>query len=672
MKRKSFISLAILSASLLLSSCTWLNPDKPVDDDSIKTVTVYASNDFHGAIEEVSSDDRMGLAYFGSYMKMQSQKENTILLDQGDTWQGSLYSNENRGTLITDVMIEAGFTARTVGNHDFDWGLDAIKNNTARKYNGKSIPTLAANVYDYNFPTKTFGNTQQSDIGDKTTTVTLENGLKVGIVGVIGEDQITSINSQYTRTIGFKDHIYIIKEEATNLRNSGCDIVIASVHSGAVSMLGYDLADYVDLVLCGHSHRRELEEEYRSSDNQKVLFCQYGAYGQYLGEITLKYDATKKKIINPTSKLINYNEVKTAVKEIDPTISRIINNGINEIDNRISVNQVLASNAPYYFDAYVNAPNMMAAAMYSQAVSEGYNDLLLSYCNQARNNLPNGEITFNDIYYAFPFDNQIYIIEVTGEEIKNEIVPYNNIYLSPSYLGRQLDYTKTYKIACIDYLAFHTNKYRYYDYFPSMRNQDTAVQHLSKNYRETLRDWLIENQYDTGRQLNSYNFSNTSTYHNKDNISFYNDGGVTPTTDEFVTPYLTNTTFVTDTTSSVAYAENYDQTITAKVDFSHTPIVDAGNYASTGQFCLGSGDYISATVNSHFVIKSIEVLKHNQWDNFTFTDSDGTELVENNSYNSENNELTHTVTVNDTYVKFVCSYSNVYIKYIKVVLQEVS
>ena len=157
------------------------------------TIDIYATNDIHGQVEgEGSSID---LLTFGTFMKNMGKKDNTLLLDQGDTWQGSIYSNYNHGALINDVMCEARYSARTVGNHDFDWGVDYITANTKREYNGYTIPVLAANVYDYDFDSKTVGTTQQSDIGQKSVTYTLKNGLKVGIVGTIGQDQITSISS---------------------------------------------------------------------------------------------------------------------------------------------------------------------------------------------------------------------------------------------------------------------------------------------------------------------------------------------------------------------------------------------------------------------------------------------------------------------------------------------
>jgi 2',3'-cyclic-nucleotide 2'-phosphodiesterase (5'-nucleotidase family) len=110
------------------------------------TIEVYSTNDFHGAVEENGYE--VGLARWGTFLKNKNQSENTLIIDQGDTWQGSIYSNFNKGALLTDVMNYVKFDARSVGNHDFDWGQEYIAINKNREYEGYTTPTLAGNVYD--------------------------------------------------------------------------------------------------------------------------------------------------------------------------------------------------------------------------------------------------------------------------------------------------------------------------------------------------------------------------------------------------------------------------------------------------------------------------------------------------------------------------------------------
>jgi 2',3'-cyclic-nucleotide 2'-phosphodiesterase (5'-nucleotidase family) len=155
----------------------------------------------------------------------------------------------------------------------------------------------------------------------------------------------------------------------------------------------------------------------------------------------------------------------------------------------------------------------MAKAIYDQAIKEGYDDICLSYVNVARNGLPSGSWTYADLYQSFPFDNMVYIAEIKGSEFLYEIVNYNFIYRNPAFTEDTIDPNGTYKIALLDYLYFHTNSSRYYDYFKTTGGVSTT--HLNDNYRVILKNWLKENGYNTGKLLNPSDFASKLWQHNR-------------------------------------------------------------------------------------------------------------------------------------------------------------
>ena len=497
------ISSEISSSEQSESSESSSSSEGPID--RYRTIDIYASNDIHGQIEEGNSE--CGVGKFATYFKEKGEQENTLLLDQGDTWQGSIYSNYNHGALITDIMNYVQFDARTVGNHDFDWGIDYVKANTARSYNGYTTPTLAGNVYDYEFSTKTVGNIQQSDIGIKSVSYTLENGLKVGILGCIGYDQITSISSNYTTNITFTDHIEFIKSEATYLRNNeNCDVVICSIHSGQDSVTGYDLKNYVDLVLCGHTHYREFTNE------DELYYVQTNAYTKSFSHVTLTYDAEANDVTKTSIDFIYASDVKRSVTTIDSGIQNIINGYYSEVEE--AANAVVANNVKSTFNRYGPAENLMARAMLEQAKKEGYN-VDLSFLNEARSTLtPNrGSFTYADIYQAFPFDNVVYIAEITGREFLNEICNWNYICRNETFTNDYIDPNGTYTIAVIDFIYLHTNSDRDYNFFPESAGTSTTT--LSKNYREILKDYLINEGYASNKTLDPDDFQSSSWAYNR-------------------------------------------------------------------------------------------------------------------------------------------------------------
>ena len=493
------------------SSTTSSDPTPKEGDVKIK---IYATNDIHGQIypeDPDGVDGRLGLGKAMTFLKEKKDSEkNVLLLDQGDTWQGSLYSNFNRGELITDVMNYVRFDARTIGNHDFDWGPNEIRKNTAKSYNGYKTPVLGANIYDYDFASKKFGDTQQSDLGIPSVTYTFD-GVKVGIIGTIGSSQITSINSIYMHKLGFKDHIDIIKEEATKLRNEGCKVVISSVHAGQESVIGNNLKDYVDLVLCGHTHKCEAYKE------GNLLFAQFSEYTKMIGDIDLVYN-TKTQKVSVSCRAIQSAELNQMVDHIDPEIENIIDYYADKTSDE-HPDEIMAAYVDGDFGEYYEGPHLMANAIYDYAIAEGY-DIDLAYTNQLRHDLYEGSWTYADIYQAAPFDNEVYIIEVTADEIKNEIMKYNNICKAEGSL--YIESGKTYKVACIDYLAFHTNSRRYYDYFPSMTDHDiTSLPKLDKTYRLILKDWLLDSGYDDPEKpLWSTDYRSWRSKFNKNEIVF--------------------------------------------------------------------------------------------------------------------------------------------------------
>ena len=176
----------------------------------------------------------------------------------------------------------------------------------------------------------------------------------------------------------------------------------------------------------------------------------------------------------------------------------------------------MANNVSTTFSKGADACNLVTTAMLDLAIEEGY-DVDFAVSNTGRANLPSGSWTYADIYQTFPFDNKIYIMEVSGSELKNEVKDSNYFTRNPK-CTENFEEKGTYTIACLDYLANHTNSSRYYDYFSEHGGTHKAI--LSKNYRVCLRDWLIKNGYSSGKELSKYDFSSDSWNHNRNDIIF--------------------------------------------------------------------------------------------------------------------------------------------------------
>ena len=473
-------------------------------------INVYAFNDFHGSIIKQESEEgyETGLKQIGTFYKEKSQEKNTLIFDQGDTWQGSFESNYNYGGLIQDVFTYAGVTARTVGNHDFDWGLEHLEANSNRKYNDSYIPCLAANVYDYKDGIN--GDVQQSQLGKEYCTYILDNGIKVGLIGVIGDDQITSICSQLVSTVCFKDYVLKIKELSDFLRDEkSCDIIIASTHEGSSSASAQGLTEispttgkrYVDLVLGGHKH---YTQEYTVDG---VKFVQWNSNGVNTGKVTLKYDFTNGNLVDEDTVVNSYYGAyyDAYYSTCDSVIEEMIDSYLESIDG--VANEVLSTNFSGSFNTGSLA-RLMTEAIYDR-VFKTVPDIQFASSNYARTGFSGTTFTYRDLYKCFPFDNQIILMNVSSS---------GGVYsLYSNYTYRQdttLEPTSgnTYKCAIIDYVAVHQNSYREFDRFP-----DAAIGYSVFNdtladppiYRDILYSYLKANPT---KSFDSSNYSSGEHY----------------------------------------------------------------------------------------------------------------------------------------------------------------
>ena len=465
-------------------------------------INIVAFNDFHGSVLEKGYET--GLKQLGSYFKTKSKEQNTLILDQGDTWQGSFESNYKYGAIVQDVFNYAGVSLRTLGNHDFDWGLNHLMETNNRKLGDDYIPVLGANVFDYKDGRN--GKLQQSQYGKEYATFVLDNGIKVGIVGVIGESQITSICSQLVDTVCFTNHIQKIKDISDFLRtDKNCDIVIASTHESSANMTGYGLAGispktnkrYTDLVLSGHAH---YQQEYTENG---VKFVQWDSNGETTGTIKLKYNFATNTVSDNDTNVSTYNKhyLNVYYPEIDSTIEKMVDDYLEETEPIAS--EVLNSNFIGQWETSTLG-RLMSESIYNSVKNAGIS-VDFAVCNYARDSFSSNEFTYGDLYKCFPFDNQIILMDVSSDRSCNSI-SHNQSYREDTSKIPSPGFT--YRIAVIDYVGLHQNENRQYDYFPDATNLEVyKVDDEPLIYRNILKDYLKANSAATFDASN-YNNSN--------------------------------------------------------------------------------------------------------------------------------------------------------------------
>ncbi len=473
--KKKLLGILIFALVLVLALACACQPEQPEQPDNgnkptvagTRYVDLYAINDFHGVTSRIAT--------VGSFLKTVSDG-NTILLNSGDMFQGSIESNSNYGQLLLDCMEEIGFTSITLGNHEFDWGLDNLRNLVANS----SVKFLGANIYNWDQDAKEYGSFAD-DIADEYVIKTLENGLKVGIIGFIGKSQVTSISSNLIPTIHFKEPADVIPQLSEKLRNEeGCDVIVISAHDGCDDIANdrdMDITQYADAVFGAHTHNKEAFVE------NGVAFIQGATQGEYVSNIRLAVDKTGKVTAEEPT---NYRYDVTSWGR-DEAVSKLVEESNAKIAG-VATEQLATLEEGMNREA---VSRLACKAIANYALSEGY-DIDIVVVNSARESLPGGKITYADLYRALPFDNLIYVAEVQGNNLLSQ-TGHNSIWrVNPE----PFTYTGIYKVAVIDYVLFHQNSSRNYNYFftafqvgrkPILLAPEGAQMYT---YREITKDYL--------------------------------------------------------------------------------------------------------------------------------------------------------------------------------------
>lgn len=313
MKRKEFLkyagggSLALtLAPSLLLAEQFEL-----INKESTHKLTILHTNDQHSRIEPFDASytknpNQGGFARRASLIqKIRSKEKNVLLLDSGDIFQGTPYFNFFGGELEFKLMSMMKYDASTMGNHDFDNGLEGF----LKVLPNAKFPFICSN-YD-------FKNTVLDGKTDDYK-IFVKDGIKVGIFAVGIELNGLVGKKNYAETI-YKDPIETAQHYADFLRKEKeCDLVICLSH------IGFDYKDEpekisdkhlaaktsgIDLILGGHTHTFLPEPlTFQNKEHKNVIVNQVGWAGILLGRLDFYFDKNKDvKNISWNNQLIDEN-----------------------------------------------------------------------------------------------------------------------------------------------------------------------------------------------------------------------------------------------------------------------------------------------------------------------------------------------------------------------------
>ncbi len=386
------------------------------------SLTVLHTNDFHSRFEPVSkynsgcsADDNEEGKCFGGSARLataiaaeRAATNNSILVDGGDQFQGSLFYTYYKGELAAEMMNKLGYDGMTVGNHEFDDGPEVLKG----FMNSVNFPVLMSNA-------DVSGEPALADILMKSTVIE-RGGEKLGLIGLTPED--TPDLASPGKNIVFVSPVDAVKGEVAKLEAAGVNKIIVLSHSGYnVDLAVAKAVPQVDVIVGGHSNtllsnvNDRAEGPYPTMVGNTAVVQAY-AYGRLLGKLQVTFDdagvvtsATGEPLVMDASVTEDAGvkaRVSEAAQPLDAIRNKIIGSAADAIEGDRKVCRVQEC----------TMGNLVADAMLARVKDQGI-DIALANSGGIRASIDAGDVTMGEVLTVLPFNNTLSTFEITGETL---------------------------------------------------------------------------------------------------------------------------------------------------------------------------------------------------------------------------------------------------------------
>lgn len=402
LKRIFTVALAVLTVMVLVSCQSISKPVNTADGKFAGKTVILHSNDVHGAIAKYTY-----MAGLKEYF--QNEGATVLTVDDGDFSQGSVYVSSSKGANAVTVMNAVGYDIAGLGNHEFDYGSEVLKNNLANA----TFKVICANIYENGKP-----------LFDPYAIYKVGN-MKIAFFGMLTPQTMTKVNPGLIRTLQFPEHeefFAIAKKTAAKLSKSA-DIVICLGHLGVddesaeyKSYYLWNAVEGVDFVIDGHSH----------------TVMTSGESGQPIQSTGTKFENIGVIVIDNATKKIedHYLVPEGDLKEMTSAYvtgfaQEIVDSVDAEYKKTFAESEVeLNGDKPANRAAESNNGDLITDAMLWSVKNAGgelnvpaENVLAITNGGGIRAWIHKGPVTKADVTTVLPFGNTIAVVYVTGAEL---------------------------------------------------------------------------------------------------------------------------------------------------------------------------------------------------------------------------------------------------------------
>jgi 5'-nucleotidase len=295
MKRRHFLKKIKFSSIYGLTLPYFINDD--YFDNGLKKITILHTNDVHSHIDPFPKNDPLNpngggvIARANLINLIKKDNPHTLVLDAGDVFQGTPYFNFFGGELELKLMSKMGYNASTLGNHEFDNGMEKL----SKVLKHANFSFLNSNYTLKNTPL-------ENKI--KSHEIFNINGIKIGVFG-LGIELEGLVEKKLYKGVKYLNPIEISKDISDDLKyNHNCNLIICLSHLGfsyskdkniMCDLILAKQTKNIDLIIGGHTHTF-LDEpvKVKNLENKDVIINQVGCFGINLGKIDFYFSENKK------------------------------------------------------------------------------------------------------------------------------------------------------------------------------------------------------------------------------------------------------------------------------------------------------------------------------------------------------------------------------------------
>ncbi|RLP73201.1 LPXTG cell wall anchor domain-containing protein [Mycetocola tolaasinivorans] len=444
------LTIAALAGVLVLPFAALPASAEPAPDADTATINLMNINDFHGRINasKNSAGDPTGTVNFAGTvesLRAQFATDQSILLSAGDNIGASEFASATQKDQPTiEVLNALGLKASALGNHEFDLGLDDLKNRVIDGGNNAAWDYLGANVYRKGTTEPAF---------DEYSIIQAD-GLRVAVIGAVTEETPTLVTPSGVDTLEFGDPVDAVNRVVTQLKaENKADVFVAEYHEGASAgtpdgaSLDQEIAaggvfakivtqtdPAVAAIFTGHTHKEYAwQAPVPGKPGSTRPIVQTGSYGERIGQVVLTVNRATGAIETATA--TNVARVKTptaelidtypAVKTVNDIVTAAVANA-DEVGSRVIAQAAApitrAFNGPVGDDrsAESSLGSLIANSLLTSlsAPERGGAEIGIVNPGGMRADLAAGDITYAQANGVLPFLNNLYTTSLTGAQVK--------------------------------------------------------------------------------------------------------------------------------------------------------------------------------------------------------------------------------------------------------------